>query len=253
MSTNQLVRNFWEAGACGTCPAIVGELPRHTPAWFRKVEQRRYEEEPCIHAIAQFPQHHGKKLLEVGVGAGADHLQWARCGCDCYGVDLTDEAIDTTRQHLALYGFQSNLQRVDAETLPFEDGSFDVVYSWGVIHHSEHPERILAEIHRILRPGGKFIGMLYRRYSMATFQVWVRRALLVGRPWRSFKDVIATHIESPGTKAYTHRELKQLFGAYRQLKAKPLITPYDRRWMPAWIGALLPDVAGWFFGIEATK
>lgn len=253
MSMNVLVRNYWEAGACGTCQEIVGELPKRTPIWFRKVEQHRYEAEPCIHAVAQFPRHHGKKLLEVGVGAGTDHLQWARSGCETYGVDLTDEAIETTRQHLALYGFTSNLQRVDAEVLPFDDASFDVVYSWGVIHHSEHPERILKEIHRVLRPGGRFVGMLYRLYSMATFQVWVRRALLMGRPWHSFKKVVATHVESIGTQAYTRKELKNLFADFSDLQARPLITPYDRRWMPKWVAALEPDVMGWFWGIDATK
>src|SRR5205085_1465488 len=82
----------------------------------------------------------------------SDHLQWARAGCLCHGVDLTDAAIETTRAHLALHGLSSDLRRVDAETLPFDDASFDIVWSWGVIHHSEHPERIIAEIRRVLRP-----------------------------------------------------------------------------------------------------
>jgi 2-polyprenyl-3-methyl-5-hydroxy-6-metoxy-1,4-benzoquinol methylase len=72
---------------------------------------------------------------EVGVGAGTDHLQWARAGALCHGVDLTDAAIETTRARLAHYGFTSELRRVDAETLPFPDDTFDVVWSWGVIHH----------------------------------------------------------------------------------------------------------------------
>ena len=253
MSLNDEVRNFWEQEPCGTSQGIVGDAPQHTRDWFEKVEEHRYSVEPFIHAFAQFTRHHGKRILEVGVGAGTDHLQWARAGAQCNGVDLTDAAIETTRARLALYGFQSNLQRIDAELLPFPDNSFDIVYSWGVIHHSERPGQIIEEIRRVLKPGGIFIGMMYGRHSPTVFKVWLRYGLLKGKPWRSFKEVLWNHVESVGTKAYTVSELRTLFAKFRSFSAKPIITTYDTAKWPAWLGSLFPDQWGWFITLKASK
>jgi len=189
----------------------------------------------------------------VGVGAGTDHLQWARAGCDCHGVDLTDAAIETTRRHLALHGLSSKLQRMDAERLPFADSHFDLVYSWGVIHHSAEPQRIVAEIHRVLKPGGVFIGMIYGRRSPAVFKLWARHGLLRGRPWRSFSDIVWHHVESVGTKAYTPAETAGLLGAFRDREIRPLLTSYDLASWPAWLAGLFPDRWGWFITFRAIK
>lgn len=253
MSINKEVRTFWEQEPCGTAPAIVGGLPVRTREWFEQVERYRYEVEPFIHAVAQFTRHRGKRMLEVGVGAGTDHLQWARAGCECYGVDLTDAGIATTRERLALYGLHSNLQRVDAETLPFDDGFFDLVYSWGVIHHSAHPDQIVAEIARVLRPGGTFIGMLYGRHSMTALLLWLRHALVVGRPWRTPSDVIWNHVESIGTKAYTQRELQDLFSAFGSVTTTPILASSDRDRLPSWLTQFYPSRWGWFIAVRATR
>jgi len=250
---NDKVRDFWEQEACGTSDFIVGEAVEGSREWFDRVEEHRYRVEPFIHSVAQFTRHHGKKILEVGVGAGTDHLQWARAGCRCYGVDLTDTAISTTRARLALYGFTSELQRINAEALPFPDGSFDLVYSWGVIHHSEKPERIVEEIHRVLRPGGTFIGMIYGRRSMLAFKAWVRYALLTGRPWRSFSDVLWHHVESVGTKAYTRKEASAMFSPFAHVTVAPLMTTYDTALWPKCISRFFPADWGWFLAIEAKK
>lgn len=253
MKLNDEVRTFWEQTPCGTGDTIVGELRPQTKEWFEKVEDHRYKVEPFIHSVAQFSRHHGKRLLEVGVGAGTDHLQWARAGAQCSGVDLTNAAIDTTKARFALYGFSSNLQQVDAESLPFPDNSFDVVYSWGVIHHSEKPDLIIDEIRRVLKPGGKFIGMLYGRRSPLVFKFWVKYALLAGRPWVSFADIVWSKIESVGTKAYTERELKGLFAMFGSTETIPLITTYDTEHWPLWISKFFPNSWGWFIGVRAIK
>jgi ubiquinone/menaquinone biosynthesis C-methylase UbiE len=252
-SLNPCVRQYWEAGACGTTSDITGELPKRTSAWYRRIEDHRYRVEPLIHSVAQFTRHRGRKLLEIGVGAGTDHVQWARAGAECWGVDLTDEAIETTRTHLGLHGLQSNLQRVDAETLPFDDASFDLAYSWGVIHHSDSPPRIVAQIHRVLRPGGTFIGMVYARYSVAALRLWLRYALLAGRPWRTLASVIHHHVESVGTQAYTVREVRRLFGAFSHVEATKLRTVYDTHRLPAPLAAIVPDACGWFIAVRAQK
>jgi ubiquinone/menaquinone biosynthesis C-methylase UbiE len=250
---NERVRAYWENEPCGTAGFIVGDLLPGSKEWYERMEALRYEREPEIHATAQFTRHHGKTILEIGVGAGTDHLQWARAGAVCHGVDLTDAAVDVTRQRLALYGFTSDLQRCDAEKLPFEDASFDVVYSWGVIHHAESPALIVAEIHRILKPGGVFLGMLYGRHSPLVFKVWFSRALLRGRPWLSLRRVVYEHVESIGTKAYTPGELRGMFSAFTDLKIKPLRTYYDKLRWPGWVAEMFPDRLGWFITVKATK
>lgn len=253
VSSNQVVRQYWESEPCGTGKAIVHELPKLGREWFERVEEYRYETEPYIHAVAQFTRHHGKRLLEVGVGAGTDHVQWARAGAECFGVDLTDAAIETTRSHLSLYGLHSNLQRADAEFLPYPDEFFHTVYSWGVIHHSEHPDRIISEIHRVLAPGGTFIGMMYGRHSLKVLKHWIWFALLRGKPWLSLTNVVANHVESAGTKAYTRRELSHMFSQFSEFSAKPIITAYDMRGLPHQLTKLVPERLGWFIAIRATK
>lgn len=250
---NEQVRGYWEAEPCGTGENISGDLEPLTREWFERIEEHRYSVEPFIHQVAQFTRHRGKRILEVGVGAGTDHLQWARAGCECFGVDLTDAAIETTRARLALYGLQSSLQRMDAERLPFADGQFDVVYSWGVIHHSEDPRQIAREIRRVLKPGGVFIGMVYGLRSPAVLKLWLRHALLRGRPWRSLRDVVWHHVESIGTKAYTKAEVRGLLSDYASVTLQPLMTTYDTTSFPCWLHRFFPDDWGWFIAFTARR
>jgi ubiquinone/menaquinone biosynthesis C-methylase UbiE len=250
---NDEVRRFWEENPCGLSREATGNLAVGSRKWFEAVESFRYDREPFIHSVAQFTRHGGSKLLEVGVGAGTDHLQWARAGADCHGVDLTDAAIQLTEQRLRLYGLRSQLQRVDAEELPFQRDTFDVAYSWGVIHHSEKPERIIGEIYRVLKPGGQFIGMMYGRHSLKAFTAWLYWALLRGKPWLNFRDVLCMHVESPGTKAYTVTELKELFAAFQAFSAQPILTRYDTRVWPGWLSRFFPQDWGWFIALRAVK
>lgn len=253
LELNEQVREYWEHGVCGTGDSIVGTSEQRSPEWYRTVEARRYDAEPIIHSVAKFTLHGGERLLEIGVGAGTDHLQWARAGAECHGVDLTDAAIETTRGHLALHGLSSNLQRSDAETLPFGNDFFDVVYSWGVIHHSEYPDKIVAEINRVLKPGGRFVGMLYNRRSWAAFRAWTKHALFKGRPWRSFSDVIWNHVESTGTKAYTIGEVELLFEAFASIDVKPATRAPELRRLPRSLRRWFPPALGWFLTVEARK
>lgn len=252
-AANDDVRAFWEQEPCGTNERVTGPLELGSRAWFEAVEQNRYANEPMIHAAAEFTRHRGKRLLEIGVGAGTDHLQWARAGCDCHGIDLTEAAIETTRRRLALYELSSELQRLDAERLPFDDGAFDLIWSWGVVHHAERPENIVAEIHRTLKAGGQFRGMMYKRWSLAVFKEWAKHALLRGKPWRSLSDVLAHHFESPGTKAYTLDEMRHMFSAFRDVEVAPVMTPCDLQHLPRFLNHWLPDAMGSFIVIRATK
>jgi ubiquinone/menaquinone biosynthesis C-methylase UbiE len=253
MTFNEKVRQFWQKEPCGTADKIVGEAAEYSREWFERIEEYRYNMEPFIHSIAQFTRHHGEKILEIGVGAGTDHLQWARAGAECHGVDITEAAIETTKKHLSIYGFESDLLRIDAENLPYNEESFDLVYSWGVIHHSEHPEIIIREIKRVLKPGGIFIGMMYNRHSLLAFKVWVKYALLRCRPQRSFSNVLWHNMESIGTKAYTVPELKAMFSDFSHFSATPVLTPYDTNMFPAFLSKFFPNRWGWFIALHAKK
>lgn len=250
------VREFWEREACGTRREFTGASAPWTREWFERIEAHRRATEPFIPQVARFGEAAGKDLLEVGVGAGADHLQFARAGANCHGVDLTETAVDATRAHLAIHGFTSHLQRANAEDLPYPDRSFDIVYSWGVIHHTARPDRVAREIRRVLRPGGVFRGMMYHRHSLVGLQLWGYYGLLRLRPWRSLSYLFWNHHESVGTKAYAVSEIRSLFreAGFKDVEVKPVLTSYDLRGLfpRRFWWRILPHRWGLFAGIQAV-
>jgi ubiquinone/menaquinone biosynthesis C-methylase UbiE len=252
VKVNEKVRSFWEEEACGTSPDLINATEYQSKEWYDEVESYRYSVEPFIHSIAQFTRHDGKRVLEIGVGAGTDHLNWAKANTDLYGVDLTDTAIETTKRRLDVYGLKSNLQRTDAEKLPFQDNFFDVVYSWGVIHHSEDISKIISEISRVLKPGGKFLGMIYNRRALHTFNLWIKHALLTGKLWRSLKYVLYHFNESIATKAYTKKETQFLFNDFKSCEVTHFICEADLRFLK-FFRSLLPSKLGFYLGVEAIN
>jgi SAM-dependent methyltransferase len=209
------VRRFWNRASCGEVYARGGDFAEQ----MGRAEESRYALEPYIPAFANFASGSQRDVLEIGVGMGCDHLQWALSGPrKLCGIDLTPRAISLTRQHLALHGLESELEVSDAESLPYEDASFDLVYSFGVLHHSPDTARAIEEVRRVLRPGGTARIMIYHRASLTGLMLWVRYALLAGRPLRSLDDIYANHLESPGTKAYSVREAHELFRNYSSVR-----------------------------------
>lgn len=118
-----------------------------------------------------------KDVLEVGCGSGAHARLLAESGCRFTGIDLTSKGVALTRRRLELWGLSGNVLKADAEQLQFADESFDYIWSWGVIHHCENPEKALAEICRVLRPGGRIALMVYNRASLI---YWVNLLLVRG-------------------------------------------------------------------------
>jgi ubiquinone/menaquinone biosynthesis C-methylase UbiE len=250
----EAVRRYWDAAPCGTADVANAE----EAAKFREIERIRYGREPFIARFARFDEARGKKILEVGVGAGTDHLRFARAGAQCSGIDLSEVSLDTTRRRLLAEGLASELRVSDAEQLPFPDGSFDLVYSWGVIHHTPDTRRAAREILRVLRPGGRFCVMVYNRHSLVAGQVWLRYAALRGRPGRTLADVLAHHMESPGTKGYTVAEAGSLFDGAKQASVDTVVTPYDmrvgrRRFLPRWSWRVVPGRLGWFHVVSGIR
>jgi len=115
----------------------------------------------------------------------------------------------------------------DAEKLPFEDNSFDIVYSWGVLHVSPDTPRTIREVHRVLRHGGVARIMIYHRYSLTGYMLWFRYALLAGRPFRALDDIYWNHLESLGTKAYKISEAREMFRDYTDVETKVRLSCSD--------------------------
>ena len=206
------VRDFWNAASCGEKLYLTGE----DKVAFNEQRRQRYDLED-IPAFADFPSYHGKVTLEIGVGLGADHQTLAEAGAILTGVDLTERAVEFTRERFKLFELNSNLLVADAEDLPFPDASFDAVYCWGVIHHSPDTVRAVLEIMRVLKPGGFAKIMIYHKYSMVGYMLWLRYGLGALQPWRSLDYIYHHYLESPGTKAYSRREAESLFSGCRSI------------------------------------
>jgi ubiquinone/menaquinone biosynthesis C-methylase UbiE len=202
------VRKFWNDASCGENLYLRGESLIDQ---FNEQRTQRYKIEPEILNFTHFEQYRGKKVLEIGVGLGADHQMWAEQGCDLYGIDLTERAINWTQKRFQTFGLVSNLQVGDAENLPFQDLEFDVVYSWGVLLYCPDMYRAISEVHRVLKPGGEAIVMLYHQWSFVGYMLWLRYALLRLRPWLSLKYIYSEYLESKGTQAFTVGEVRDFF------------------------------------------
>jgi ubiquinone/menaquinone biosynthesis C-methylase UbiE len=249
------VKDFWDDRPCGT---ERGPGEEGTLEYFEGIEEYRYRVEPCIHTFAQFSRWRGKKILEVGCGAGTDLLQFARAGADVHAVDLSTHSVALAKTRLQLYGFTGEVREADAEHLPFPDNTFDLVYSWGVIHHTPDTPAAVKEIHRVLKTGGQIRIMIYNRSSWVGLKMYLEWGLLKGRPFASLKKLFAAHMESPGTKTYTVNECREMFAVFDDLKVEPVLTYYDYHKAkgvlpPTWLARLGGDKFGWFITIKGKK
>ncbi len=261
------VRDFWDQAACGEklyLEATDGE-------GFRKQAVARYALEPYIIPFADFRSAAGKRVLEIGVGLGADHQRFAEAGAVLSGVDLTPRAIELTQRRFAALGLASDLRVGDAENLDYPDATFDIVYSWGVIHHSPDTPRAVDEIFRVLKPGGVAKVMIYHARSLIGVMLWLRYGLAAGRPFTPLRQIYATHLESPGTKAYTVAESRALFRHFENVRLLTRLTHGDllssqagqrhggalltlaRALWPRWVFRTFFPKNGLFMLIEATK
>jgi ubiquinone/menaquinone biosynthesis C-methylase UbiE len=217
------VREFWNEASCGEDLYLHGS----TRADYDSQAKRRYELEPYISEFAGFETVNGQRVLEIGVGLGADHQRFAEAGADLYGIDLTERAVERTRHRLAAYGLRSEIKVGDAERLDFPDEFFDRVYSWGVLHHSPGTPAAVAEVWRVLSPGGVAQVMIYHKWSLVGLMLWIRYALLGMRPWFSLAEIYSRYLESPGTKAYSVAEARNLFSAFTRVEIRTVLTHGD--------------------------
>lgn len=162
MDVKKEVQSFWDSQPCGT------KLTPHawgTPEFYKSVEEHRYGLERHIAELVGFPATKGKRVLEIGCGLGTDGVQFAKAGASYVGLDLSLRSVPLAKKNFEWRNLSASLLVSDAESLPIKKDSVDVVYSHGVLHHTPDIQRAVNDIHRVLRPGGEAVVMLYHKSS----------------------------------------------------------------------------------------
>jgi ubiquinone/menaquinone biosynthesis C-methylase UbiE len=261
----QRAREQWSADPCGAHVAHDHEFG--TREYFDAIEHNRYVEyAPWMMEVVGFDRFAGKRLLEVGVGTGTDLLQFARGGAIVTGVDLTPRSIEIAKRRFEVCGLTGELAIGDGESLAFPDASFDVVYSFGVLHHTPDTAGAVREIHRVLKPGGKAIVMLYHRRSLYySGSLVLKHGIVSGELFKaSMAEIMGRHVEyteangRPLVKAYTRAEAMRLFSRFSDCEIE--VNQLTRRELRP-IGQLIPEALfqwlarhfGWNLLITATK
>jgi glycosyltransferase involved in cell wall biosynthesis/ubiquinone/menaquinone biosynthesis C-methylase UbiE len=256
------IQNQWDHNPAGSHYAKT--FRPHTLEWFLEVERYRYGEyAPWMPEVMEFAKHSGEDLLEIGAGLGTDLSQFARHGARVTDVDLSVGHLEHAQENFALRGLSGRFVHHDAEDLPFDDNTFDVVYGNGVLHHTPNTRRVVEEIRRVLRPGGRVIVMMYAENSLHYWRqlVWklgIRRELL--RKY-SIGEIMSRHAEitqndaRPLVKVYTAARLRTLFDGFEQkVVYRRQMLPSER---PDWLAWVPVDLAGrllgWNLIIKATK
>ncbi len=235
---NSLVHDYWQAHPCA---AKLADHEQGSRAFFAEVEAAKDRLDGHERAFAEFGRWRDRDVLEVGCGVGIDTARFARAGARISAVDLTEAAVELTTTLLSLDGLPGRATVADAEALPFDDASFDLVYSWGVLHHTANIERAVAEVRRVLRPDGEARVMLYCRTSVFALAVWLRQ-LARNRSPLPMRAALATGLESPGTRAFSRTDARSLFAGFRHVEVKQVATRYDR---------LRLDPLGWHLLVRA--
>lgn len=211
------VQDFWNADPCGT--RYLGNRDD-----FDAQARARYLLEPYIPEFAEFAESRGKRVLEVGVGLGADYLEWLKAGAIATGVDLSANSAQRTRERCQLAGYTPDVRVADCEHLPFSDNAFDLVYSYGVMHHSPDTPQCIREACRVLKPGGQLRIMIYHHPSLTGLMLWLRYGLWRGK---SLRKTVYEYLESPGTKSYRKNEARRLMEGFELIQIQQVFSPGD--------------------------
>lgn len=256
------VQNQWDNNPCGSQYVKIAQP--HSLEWFVEAEAYRHGEYgPWMPETMEFSLHAGKRLLEIGGGMGTDLAQFAKHGAIVTDVDLSSGHLSLAQENFRLRGLTGTFIHQDAETIPFPDNSFDVVYSNGVIHHTPNTQSVIDEIYRVLKPGGKAIIMVYAENSLYYWRNLVgwqglkKGALMTN----SIGHVMSCSVEMsdndarPLVKVYTKSRIRKMFKNFNNIEIcqRQLVSeevPRGLGWVPlSWLGQLM----GWNLIIKAHK
>jgi len=265
------VSDYWNSRPCNIrhSPKPVGSRE-----YFDEVEARKYFVESHIPRFADFARWKGKRVLEIGCGIGTDTLNFARHGAQVTAVDLTEKSLDVARQRTRVFGLEDRVRFIQAnaeklsESVPVEP--YDLVYSFGVIHHTPHPEWVLEEIRKYVTPVSTVKIMVYNRWSWKV--LWVLFGYGKGQFWK-LNRLIAEYSEAqtgcPVTYSYSRSAGRQLLEDHGFRVTGVMVDhifPYSIpeyvkyqykmvwyfRWMPKSLFRSLERAFGWHLCLTAT-
>ena len=254
-TTIERVRGYWDRQPCNI---RHGAAPVGTKEYFDQVEARKYRVEPHIARFADFPRWAGKRVLEVGCGIGTDTVNFVRAGADVTAVELSGESLRLCQQRFGVLGLTARFYQANAEELssvvPLEP--YDLVYAFGVIHHTPHPRRAIEEIMRYMRAGSELRLMLYAKVSWKNLLVHLERAQPEAQPG------------CPVAYTYTARGVRELLRGLDVISIrKDHIFPWSipeyvqhryrkvwyLRWMPPLLFRMCERLLGWHLLIVARR
>lgn len=211
---NQEIKEYWEK--CTPMSFV-------TEKWsYEEKRKFRYELQDYMDESFRFADWRGKEVLEIGCGSGVDALEFARNGAIVTTTDITENAVNLTRELAAEANLPLKVVQASATDLPFPDAGFDCVYSYGVLHHIPDIDAALSEIRRVLKPGGTVMVMLYNRNSLLyaysiVFRHGIRDGLLLNKKYTE-QELVSRYSERiegcPHTRAYTKEEAAELFSGW---------------------------------------
>ena len=257
------VQRQWDNDPAGS--HYVKNARKHSLQWFLEAEAYRYGAyAPWMAEVMEFAGHAGKRVLEIGGGMGTDLAQFAKNGAQVTDLDLSSGHLDLAQENLALRGLTGTFVLHDAETLPFDDNAFDVVYSNGVIHHTPNTRAVVCEMRRVLRPGGRAIVMVYAENSL---HYWRNLVWAIGLKEGELKSVSMGQIMSyaversdnaaarPLVKVYTKRRLRDLFDGFTNIEIaqRQMVSDEVPRLLARVPVAELGKFMGWNLIIKARK
>jgi ubiquinone/menaquinone biosynthesis C-methylase UbiE len=223
VTTQQQVREWWNRNPMSyDVDAPIGH-PEGSREYFREIDARIFHPRYMRLTVAEtdgrpfsryvdFGSLSGKDVLEVGCGSGIAVQLFAEAGASVTAVDLTPWAVETTRRRLDAFGLEGEVREADGEHLPFADASFDLVFSWGVIHHTTDMGKALGELVRVCRPGGALVLMLYHRRStfFLAYRGLARFLPLARRLGFHFEGARAGEREGLIARHFTRREVERM-------------------------------------------
>jgi ubiquinone/menaquinone biosynthesis C-methylase UbiE len=221
-ATTADVRNYWNQHIHDL---EITSHPVGSPGFFADLDQYHFEKLHHLLRLVDFDGYKGKRVLEVGCGAGTDLMRFARGGAIVTGVDLSSSAIVLARENFAQQGLQADLREADGEQLPFADNSFDLVYAHGVVQYTANDKRLVEECRRVLVPG-----------QLAVFQVYNRISWLNGLS--KLMKTPLEHEDAPVLGKYSAGEFRGLLGGFKEVRIVEERFPVKSRLHKGWKGTM---------------
>jgi len=214
------VRNYWNEHIHDL------EISREAPgsrAFFADLDQYHFEKLHHLLRLVDFDGYRGKRVLDVGCGAGTDLVRFAKGGALVSGVDISPSAVALARQNFSQQNLEADLREADGEHLPYADGTFDLVFAHGVVQYTPNSRALVEECRRVLKPGGDAIFQVYNRIS------WLNALSKVMK-------VPLEHEDAPVLGRYSASEFRAMLTGFREIRIVEERFPVKSRLHGGWKG-----------------